>query len=149
MQREDHAAGGIGRTLIDRARSALEALRHHRHRNPRLYRNGGRGLVALIGLVAIVSVGLYVVGRVDTMRLSGSAAIRINSAVLFGGSAYDQSPAGTTIRYTYSVDGTTYSGVDFRKWLSVAAHDPKVCFDPSNPASHLLVDGGYRCGIGP
>ena len=139
----------MGRSLIDRVWSPLEAFRHHRHRNRRLYRNGGRGLAVLIGFVAILAVGLYIVGRIDTMRLSGSAAIQITSAVLFGGSSFDQSPAGTTIRYTYSVDGTLYSGVDFRRWLNVAAHDPKVCFDPSNPASHVLVDGSHRCGTGP
>ena len=135
--------------LFDRVRSPLEAFRRHRHRSPRLYRNGSRGLVVLIGVVAVLSVGLYVVGRIDTLRLSGSAAIQVTSALLFGGSSFDQSPAGTTIRYTYSVDGTIYSGMGFRRWFNVAAHDPKVCFDPSNPASHLLVEGSYRCGIGP
>jgi hypothetical protein len=103
----------------------------------------------LLGALAVLSVALYVVGWIDVMRLSGTAQVRITSAVLFAGSAFDQSPAGTTLHYTYVVNGVTYMGVDFRRWLDVSAHDPKVCFDPSSPAHHLLVEGSYRCGMGP
>jgi hypothetical protein len=142
----DEPPDRAGRSFLDRARSRLDAIRRHRRRSPRLHRNSGRGLVVLIGLVAILSAAVLIVGRIDAMRLSGSAAVHITSVALFGGSAYDQSPSGSTIHYTYSVDGRTYSGVDFREWLDVAAHDPKVCFDPSNPARHLLVEGGHRCG---
>jgi hypothetical protein len=82
------------------------------------------------------------------MRLSGTAAAHIVSAEVRVGSSFDQSPAGSTIRYTYVVSGATYLGIDFRRWLNVDSHEPKVCFDPTDPARHLLVDGTYRCGEG-
>ena len=92
---------------------------------------------------------MLVASRLAVTRLSGTAGVRIVSSELFGGSWFDQSPAWSNIRYTYTVGGITYAGADFRQWFDVASYRPKVCFDPANPASHLLVDGGYACGIGP
>jgi hypothetical protein len=46
------------------------------------------------------------------------------------------------------VYGTTYIGSDFRPWHDVPAHHPKVCFNPSDPADHLLVDDRVRCEHG-
>jgi hypothetical protein len=144
----DRPVEASGRSLMDRIRRGLEVVRHHRHRHRRLYRGGGRGLVVLVGVLTILSIGAYVVGLIGTMRLSGTAQVRIVTSVVTGGSAFDQSPAGTYLHYTYVVNGTTYSGVDFRRWFDVAARDPKVCFDPANPASHVLVEGDFQCGKG-
>ena len=105
--------------------------------------------MVVIGVVAIALIALFVEGRIDVMRPSGTADVDVVSAEIKVGSSFDQSPAGSTIRYTYVVNGTTYLGVDFRRWLDVGSHAPKVCFDPGNPASHLLVDGTCRCGEGP
>lgn len=135
--------------MTDRVRGSIDSVRHHRHRNQRLYRNGGRGLIVVLAVVAIASVALFVEGRINVMRLSGTAIVEVVSSEPRVGSSFDQSPAGSTIRYTYVVNGTTYPGVDFRRWLKVDSHAPKVCFDPADPANHLLVDGSYTCGEGP
>lgn len=111
-------------------------------------RRGGFGLVLLVGVVAVALVSLLVVGRLGALRLSGTAAVEITGASVTAGSPYEQAPAGTHIRYSYVVDGRTYSGADFRRWIDVDAHRPKVCFDPADPASHALVEGDYRCGSG-
>ena len=132
-----------------RVRGFFDPIRHHRHRNQRLYRNGGRGLLVIIAVVAIALTALFVEGQIEVMRLSGTATVQVVSAEVRVGSSYDQSPAGSTIRYTYVVNGATYLGIDFRRWLRVDAHAPKVCFDPADPANHLLVDGSYTCGRGP
>jgi hypothetical protein len=132
-----------------RVPGVVDRIRHHRHRNQRLYRYGGRGLVVVIAVVAIALVALVVQGRMEVMRLSGTAAVQVVSSEVRVGSSYDQSPAGSTIRYTYVVNGATYLGIDFRRWLNVDSHAPKVCFDPADPAKHLLVEGTYTCGRGP
>jgi hypothetical protein len=118
-------------------------------RSGAIYRNRGRGLVVLAAVAAVLLIAMSVISRTDTSRLSSTAAIHISRSVLFGGSGYEQAPAGNTIYYTYTVNGTTYSGVDFRRWIDVSKHRPKVCFDPDDPSSHLLVEGSFRCGIGP
>ena len=135
--------------LLARVRRGLEALRHHRHRNPRIYGHGLRGLLALVAIVAVAQAGLWAIGWIDTVRLSGTAQVEIVSTVVTGGSSYDQSPSGTTLHYAYVVGGITYTGTDFRRWLNIDAHRPKVCFDPGEPSHHLLVEGSYRCGTGP
>jgi hypothetical protein len=133
--------------------SALRRLRdavdRPRYRNSRVYRNRGRGLVVLVVLIASVAIGLFVLGRMDTFARSATAAVNISRTDFFGGSGFDQSPAGNTIYYTYTVNGTTYSGVAFRRWINVNAHHPKVCFDPAQPSNHILIEGTFRCGIGP
>jgi hypothetical protein len=132
----------------DRLASILDAVRQHRRRNSRLYRGGGWGLVALVGILIVGQVGLLVAGRLDALRLSGTAEVHIVAASVTGGSPYEQSPAGTHLRYTYMVDGTIYPGADFRRWVDIDAHRPKVCYDPSSPANHALVEGDYQCGSG-
>ncbi len=144
----DLSAEESGRSLIDRLRLRLGIVREHRRRNARLYRGGGWGLIMLGSVVAVAQIGLFVVGRLDTIRLSGTAEVRIVSTSVYGGSWFDQSPGGTYLHYTYFVDGTTYPGADFRRWFNVAAHGPKVCYDPEDPASHVLVEGDFQCGNG-
>ena len=140
------ASEGPNPSPIARLRSALG--RHH-YRSAAVYRNRGRGLVVLIGAIAVLLVTMAAISRTDTGRLSSTAAIHISRSIPFGGSFYEQAPAGNTIYYTYIVNGKTYSGVDFRRWIDVNRHRPKVCFDPDDPSSHLLVEGSFRCGIGP
>ena len=72
-----------------------------------------------MAIVAIALVALFVEGRMEVMRLSGTAAVLVVSSEVRVGSSYDQSPAGSTIRYTYVVNGATYLGIDFRRWLNV------------------------------
>jgi hypothetical protein len=133
--------------------SPVDLVRHRiwqrSFRSGAIYRNRGRGLVVLVAVAAVLLIAMSVVSRTDTTRLSSTAAIHITRSILFGGSGYEQAPAGNTIYYTYTVNGTTYSGADFRRWIDVNKHHPKVCFDPDDPSSHLLVDGSFQCGIGP
>jgi hypothetical protein len=102
----------------------------------------------LLSVFAVAQVGLIVAGRLDSLTLSGTASIQIVGTSVTGGSPYEQAPAGTHLRYTYAVDGTTYPGTAFRPWIDVAAHRPKVCYDPSSPARHALVEGDHACGSG-
>jgi hypothetical protein len=90
---------------------------------------------------------LFVIGRFETVRRSGTAAAIIVSTRFQAPDPIAQAPPGTNIQYAYSVDGVMYSGADFRPWVNVAAHDPKVCFEPGNPSNHLLVHGSVRCGV--
>jgi hypothetical protein len=91
---------------------------------------------------------LFMVGRVDTMRRSGTAtATIVHTRFQPVDRGYAQTPQGNQIEYTYFVDGVTYAGADFRPWTNVAAHHPKVCFEPRDPRNHLLVNGSIRCGI--
>jgi hypothetical protein len=132
--------------------SALRRLRdavgRPHYRDSRVYQNRGRGIGVLVLLIVGVGIGLFVLGRIDALARSATAAVTISRTELFGGSAYDQSPPGNTIYYTYTVNGTTYSGVAFRRWINVNAHHPKVCFDPAHPSNHLLVEGKVHCGVG-
>ena len=113
-------------------------------------REGGRTILFLVGVLLVVSTILFVVGRIDTMRRSGTAEAAIVSTRFQPGSAgMRETPQGNQIQYTWTVNGTTYVGADFRAWTDVAVHRPKVCFEPANPANHLLVDGRIRCGIDP
>ncbi len=102
----------------------------------------------LLVALAVSWAALLVVARLGTARLSGTAAVTITATSVTGGSAFEQAPSGTWLIYTYSVGGATYNGKDFRRWIDVNAHEPKVCFDPSSPADHLLVEGSYECGSG-
>jgi hypothetical protein len=111
-------------------------------------REGGRTIVYLIGLLLVVAAILFAVGRIDTARRSGTiAAVIISSRLQPGSAGMRETPQGSQIEYQYTVNGTTYAGADFRPWVNIAAHDPKVCFEPADPANHLLVDGRIRCGI--
>jgi hypothetical protein len=112
------------------------------------YREGGRTILFLIGaLVAVASV-LFVIGRIDTTRRSGTAvAVIVSTRFQPGTGTMRETPQGNQIDYRYIVNATTYSGSDFRLWTNVAAHEPKVCFEPADPTNHLLVDGRIRCGI--
>ena len=103
----------------------------------------------VIAIAAVAFVAITIEGRLEVMRLSGTATVQVVSSEIKVASSFDQSPAGSTIRYAYVVNGATYLGVDFRRWLNVGAHEPKVCFDPTDPAKHLLVEGTYSCGEGP
>ena len=115
------------------------------------HREGGRTILFLIGVLFVVASILFVTGRIDTERRSGTAAAVIVSTRLQLGSSggLRETPQGNQIEYQYAVEGTTYVGAAFRLWTNVAAHEPKVCFDPRDPANHLLVDGRVRCGIDP
>lgn len=126
----------------------LNVARGLRRRTGGSHRRGGWGLLGLVGVVGVALVSLLVFGRLGALRLSGTAAVEITGASVTAGSPYEQAPAGTHLRYTYVVDGTTYPGSDFRRWINVDAHRPKVCYDPADPASHALVEGDYRCGSG-
>ena len=111
-------------------------------------REGGRTILFLVGTLLVVAAVLFVVGRIDSTRRSGTAAAAIVSTRFQpGSSGLHETPQGNQIRYTYTVDGATYVGVDFRLWTNVADHQPKVCFEAANPTNHLLVDGRTRCGI--
>jgi hypothetical protein len=80
-----------------------------------------------------VAVILYVVGRIGTLRRSGTVTIEIASTEFQAGGGIEQTPTGTWIRYTCAVGGTIHASDDFRRWGDVSAHDPKVCYDPANP----------------
>jgi hypothetical protein len=122
-------------------------MRRRRYTSVFRYREGGRTIVVLIGLLGAVLVVLFVLARVDTMRRSGTAAIYIVSSSFQAGGGIEQTLQGTWLRYTYTVDGTTYPGYDFRTWSKVSAHDPKVCFEPADPRNHRLVEGRVMCGV--
>jgi hypothetical protein len=124
-------------------------LRRGRHHYVSVIRRGEglRSLAILLAVLGATAAVLFIVGRVDTARRSGTAAIQIVSIRFQYGDHYAQSPAGSNIQYQYVVNGVTYPGADFRTWTDVLAHDPKVCFDPSDPRNHLLVNGPIRCGI--
>lgn len=106
--------------------------------------------IAILLLVGFATgATLFVIGRLDTWRRSGTAAPTIVRSRFLSGDAYAQQPTGWQIEYVYSVDGVAYPASDFRAWVDVAAHRPKVCFEPGHPENHLLVDGRIRCGIDP
>ncbi len=127
-------------------RSALD-WRHPRYHSVLRLREGGRTILVLFATLATVAAILFVIGRIDRARRSGTAVATIVSALFQPGGGLEMAPQGTQIRYVYVVNGTTYSGVDFRTWSDVSLHNPKVCFEPADPTNHLLVDGRIRCGI--
>ena len=133
---------------MDRLRSIFDRG-HPRYRSVFRNREGGRTILFLIGVLLVVGAILFVIGRIDTESRSGTAAATIVSTRLQPGSAggVRETPRGSQIEYRYVVEGTTYVGAAFRLWTNVAAHEPKICFDPRDPANHLLVDGRIRCGI--
>jgi hypothetical protein len=101
----------------------------------------------LIALLLVVTACWIVVGRLDVMRMSGTAPVTVVSARLqtaTGGK--EQAPSGFWIRYTYTVGATTYAGEEFERWSNVDAHKPHVCFDPGEPSRHRLVSGEVVCG---
>ena len=134
-------------TLINRFRSIVD-WGHPHYRSVFRYREGGRTILFLIGVLFIVAGVLFAVGRIDTARRSGTvSAVIISSRLQPGSAGLRETPTGSQIEYQYTVNGATYSGADFRLWVNIAAHQPKVCFEPADPANHLLVDGRIRCGI--
>ena len=104
--------------------------------------------IAVLVLVGFVTAAaLFVIGRLDTVRRSGTATATIVRTRFLAADPYAQQPAGSQIQYVYSVAGATFSASDFRTWIDVAGHRPKVCYEPAHPENHLLVDGRIRCGI--
>ena len=96
----------------------------------------------------MVAAVLFVIGRIDTVRRSGTAAAEIVSTRFQPGSGgLRETPEGTQIEYRYTVNGTAYLASDFRPWVDVGLHHPQVCYEPADPRNHLLVDGRIRCGI--
>jgi len=137
-------------TLVERMRSVLDRG-HPRYRSVLRNREGGRTILFLIGTLLVVGTVMFVIGRNDTTHRSGTATAVIVSTrfQVRSGGGFRETPQGNQIEYQYTVGGTTYLGADFRQWTDVSAHEPKVCFAPSDPANHLLVDGRIRCGIDP
>jgi hypothetical protein len=128
------------RSVLDRG--------HPRYRSVFRYREGGRTIAFLVVALVVVAAVLFVIGRIDTARRSGTApAVILSTRFQPGQGALRETPQGNQIEYEYTVGGTTYRGGDFRLWTDVAIHEPKVCFEPADPANHLLVDGRIRCGI--
>ena len=123
----------------------------HRYRSVIRNREGGRTIGLLVTILLAAAVVLFVIGRIDTARRSGTAAATIVAARFQPGSGggFRETPQGNQIDYQFTVDGSTYLGSDFREWTDVAAHQPKVCFEPADPRIHLLVDGRVRCGVDP
>ncbi len=121
--------------------------RHHGYQSVLQHPNGARTIAFLLAVTIVGLAWLIIVQRMETMRRTGSTAIDVVATSFQLPSPFEQSPSGTWLRYTYTVDGTTYSGYDFRRWSKVAAHDPKVCYDPADPNDHFLVSGSIRCGI--
>ena len=132
--------------VIDRIRSALDHEYGHRYISVMHHDNGARTIIALLVGMFVLMFVLLVVQRDETRRRTGSAPVQVVSTRLQLASFFEQSPAGSWIRYLYVVDGRSYPGYDFRKWLNVAAHEPQVCFDPKDPSDHLLVNGWMTCG---
>ena len=116
--------------------------RYQRIRNP----NAGGAVLVLLGVLAVLFAGLWVLDRVTTSRRSATADVQIVSTEFEPGGGIEQTPQGSNIRYQYVVDGKAYVGAAFRPWDDVLAHHPKVCFNPADPADHLLVDERVRCG---
>jgi len=88
---------------------------------------------------------------VDRRSLGDAPAIRGGPHrdpldVVQPGGGFEQVRQGTWIDYTYVVDGVTFAARDFRQWIVVPDHRPKVCYAPSDPADHLLVNGRIVCG---
>ena len=129
---------------MERLLSALSP-RHPRYRSVLRHREGARTILALTGVIVVAFVVMVAFERGRTQRRSGTAPIQIVNTTVQVGSFFEQSPNGTWITYSYVVDGLAYPGYDFRRWINVQAHRPKVCFDPSEPNDHLLVDGRIRC----
>ncbi len=105
-----------------------------------------RPLLILIGILAVVVAVLWAVGRWETLRRSAEAPVAIRSTLFQPGGGFEQVRQGTWIDYTYVVDGRTFAARDFRQWVDVPGHRPKVCYAPSDPADHLLVNGRIVCG---
>jgi hypothetical protein len=105
-----------------------------------------RPLLILIGILVIAIGVLWIVGRWETLRRSAEAPIAIRSTLFQPGGGFEQVRQGTWIDYTYVVDGVTFAARDFRQWIVVPDHRPKVCYAPSDPADHLLVNGRIVCG---
>jgi hypothetical protein len=108
-----------------------------------------RPIATLLVVGLMTAAVLFVVGRLDTMRRSGTATPTIVRTRFLAADPYAQQPAGSQIEYVYAVAGATFTASDFRTWIDVAAHRPKVCFEPGHPENHLLVDGRIRCGVDP
>ena len=131
---------GLAPPLVERSRAWwIRRSLHHRERN-------GRYLSVLL-VIAVVAVALFAaVARWETLRRSSSAPIAIRSTLFQPGGGLELVVEGTWIDYTYEVEGKTYIARDFRQWLDIAAHRPKVCYAPSDPGDHFLVSGWIVCG---
>lgn len=134
--------------MIERLRSFFVHPRK-RYRSVLRNREGGRTILFLIGALLAAAAVLFVIGRIDTVRRSGTAIANIVGARFQAPDPFAQTPQGSHLQYEYVVDGHVYLGADFRQWTDVAAHEPKVCYEPADPTNHLLVDGRIRCGVDP
>lgn len=105
-----------------------------------------RPLLILIGILVTATAVLWVLGRWETLRRSAEAPIAIRSTLFQPGGGFEQVRQGTWIDYAYVVDGVSFAARDFRQWVDVPNHHPKVCYAPSDPADHLLVNGYIVCG---
>ena len=134
--------------LLERLRE-IRDRGHHHYRSVLRNREGGRTILALIAVLLVTAAVLFAIGRIDTARRSGTATAVIVSTRFQPGTpgGLRETPEGSQIQYQYTVNGRTYLAADFREWTNVAAHEPKVCFEPADPTNHLLVDGRIRCGI--
>jgi len=87
--------------------------------------------------------------QLGALRRTAEASVVVTSAVLEpGGGTKDRRERGFHLEYVYQVGSVAYPGLVFRTWTNVEEHQPKICFDPSNPRDHLLVDGDVTCGAG-
>ena len=126
----------------------LRRFRHPRYESVVRRDLGVRMLGLLLLLLVVTMAILFIIGRLDTARRSGTAfATVVHTRFQPADPGFAQTPQGNQVEYVYVVDGVSYTGADFRKWTDVPAHHPKVCFDPHDPANHLLVDGSIRCGV--
>jgi hypothetical protein len=133
--------------MLDRL---VARLRPRHHYESVIHDNlGGARLLATLITLLIAIIAVYAIaGRLDTMARAGTADVRIvHTRFQPRDPGLAQTPQGTQIEYTYSVDGVTYASAAFRLWTDVGAHHPKVCFEPAHPANHLLVGAATRCGI--
>ena len=128
-----------------RIRTVIHLERRHGYQSV-IRHEGARSMMALLALIVGILVVLLIVQQAATSRRTASTPVQVVDRRLQIGSNYEQSPTGTWIRYEYVVDGLVYQGYDFRRWLDIPAYEPKVCFDPKNPADHLLVKGWTNCG---
>ena len=100
----------------------------------------------VLGIAAIVGSGLTATA-VAALRQSSEAQVRIIAEL-----HVDPPPGrpiaweGDYVRYEFVVDGVVHGSTAFRRRGLGQTEDLKVCYDPSNPADHRLVEAATRCG---
>ena len=102
--------------------------------------------LVVLGSAVLIAV---IASQWSMIRRAAEAPVTIESALFQpGGGTRDRQERGYHLRYTYAVDGAALPGLAFVPWDDVAAHHPKVCYVPSDPHDHRLVDGSVTCGTG-